>query len=65
MKAAANKARRMGARTVRLSVINANPRARALYERHGYLPVGRGTLGPLAPVFGFDGYTTMEREVGR
>lgn len=63
--AAADRARRLGATAVRLSVIDANPRARALYERHGFTPTGRGTLGPLAPVYGFDGYTTMELEVSR
>ena len=65
LSAADDKARRIGARTVRLSVVDVNPRARALYERHGFTPVGRGTLGPLSPVYGFDGYTTMELEVGR
>lgn len=39
--------------------------ARALYERQGFIPTGRGTLGLLAPVYGFDGYTTMELEVSR
>ena len=58
-------ARRSGARTVRLSVVNSNPRARALYERRGFAPVTSGTLGVLAPVYGFDGYTTMERAVDR
>jgi GNAT superfamily N-acetyltransferase len=63
--AAADRARRVGARVVRLSVVDGNPRARALYERRGFVPVGRGALGPLAAVYGFDGYTTMEQEVGR
>ncbi|GAA3231872.1 GNAT family N-acetyltransferase [Oerskovia jenensis] len=61
--AASEGARRDGARTVRLSVIDGNPRARALYERQGFVPVDRGTLGLLSPVYGFDGYTTMERTV--
>jgi ribosomal protein S18 acetylase RimI-like enzyme len=63
--AASDKARRIGARVVRLSVIGTNPRARALYERHGFTPAGHGSLGPLSPVYGFDGYTTMELEVSR
>lgn len=63
--AAADKARQTGASRVRLSVIDDNPRARALYERRGFTPAGRGTLGPLASVYGFDGYTTMELEVSR
>lgn len=65
LSAAADKARRMGARTVNLSVIDRNRRARALYARHGFTPVGRGALGLLSPVYGFDGYTAMELEVGR
>ncbi len=58
-------AREIGARTVRLSVVGSNPRARALYERRGFVPVDSGSLGLLAPVYGFDAYTTMERRVGR
>lgn len=65
LSAAVDEARRIGARTVRLSVVDVNPRARALYERHGFTPAGRGTLGPLSSVYGFEGYTTMEIEVCR
>ncbi|KQT98119.1 GNAT family N-acetyltransferase [Sanguibacter sp. Leaf3] len=65
LSAAADKARRTGASRVRLSVVDDNPRARALYERRGFTPTGRGTLGPLSSVYGFDGYTTMELEVRR
>lgn len=65
LSAAADRARRIGASTVQLSVIDANPRARALYERHGFTRVGHGGLRPLSPVYGFDGYTTMELQVGR
>lgn len=61
--AAVEKAKRAGAKAVRLSVIDANPRARALYERRGFRAIGDGTLGPLALVYGFDRYTTMERKV--
>lgn len=63
LRAASEGARRHDARTVRLSVIDGNPRARGLYERQGFVPVDRGTLGPLSPVYGFDGYTTMELAV--
>jgi ribosomal protein S18 acetylase RimI-like enzyme len=65
LSAAADKARHIGARTVRLSVVDINPRARALYERHGFTPAGRGALGFLSPVYGFDRYTLMELEVSR
>ena len=65
LSAAADKARRTGARAVRLWAIDGNHRACALYEQHGFIPAGRGILGPLAPVYGFNGYATMELEVGR
>lgn len=63
LEAAREKARGIGVEAVTLSVIDANPRARALYERHGFRPTGGGSLGPLAAVYAFDGYTTMELEV--
>lgn len=63
LSAAAGRARKIGASTVQLSVIDTNPRARALYERLGFTRVGHGTLGPLSLVYGFDGYTTMQLEV--
>lgn len=65
LSAAADKARCIGASAVRLSVIDVNARARALYERHGFTPVGSGSLGPLSAVYGFGRYTTMELEVRR
>jgi len=65
LEAASEAARRRKARAVRLSVIDGNPRARALYERQGFVQVDRGALGPLSPVYGFDGYTTMELAVRR
>jgi ribosomal protein S18 acetylase RimI-like enzyme len=60
---AARHARRAGARAVRLSVVDSNPRARALYERQGFVAVDSGSLGPLSRVYGFDGYTSMERAI--
>ncbi|MGO3834532.1 GNAT family N-acetyltransferase [Leucobacter sp. UCMA 4100] len=63
LEAAANKARQTGAKTVKLSVIDKNSRARALYERHGFKPTGHETLGPLASLYGFNGYTRMELNV--
>ncbi|WP_043471904.1 GNAT family N-acetyltransferase [Arthrobacter sp. Rue61a] len=52
-----------GASAVRLSVVDTNPRARSLYERQGFVPRNSGNLGILAPIYGFDHYTTMERGV--
>lgn len=61
--AAGELARERGLRAVGLSVVDTNPRAEALYRRLGFRPVRRARLGPLAGVYGFDGYTVMEREV--
>jgi len=48
---------------VRLDVIDRNPRARALYEREGFMATSVTKLGPLAPVFGFSSATEMTRAV--
>ena len=61
LNAAARFAREAGARAVQLSVVDTNPRARSLYEREGFVAIGSGSLGPLRPIYGFAGYTTMER----
>lgn len=61
--AAGELARGRGLRAVGLSVVDTNPRAEALYRRLGFRSVRRGRLGPLAGVYGFDGYAVMEREV--
>ncbi|WP_370402343.1 GNAT family N-acetyltransferase [Sulfitobacter sp. JB4-11] len=52
-------ARTQGLTAVRLDVIDTNPRARALYERQGFVPVGTQTMGPLTYIFGFASSTTM------
>jgi GNAT superfamily N-acetyltransferase len=44
---------------VRLDVIDANPRARKLYERVGFKAVGTEKTGILKPVFGFSSATQM------
>jgi len=48
-------------RRIRLDVIDTNPRARALYERRGFIAVSRERLGPLRHVFGFSAATRMEK----
>ncbi|GIT91044.1 molybdopterin-guanine dinucleotide biosynthesis protein MobC [Jannaschia pagri] len=54
-----------GLTRVRLDVIDSNPRARALYERSGFVPCGTSDLGILAPIFGFRSATRMEACVTR
>lgn len=44
---------------VRLDVIDTNPRAKALYLRQAFRPVGEDHLGPLRHVFGFRSSTKM------
>ncbi len=58
-----DEARRRGYSELRLDVIDSNQRARALYEREGFVPGGRHTLGPLRHVFGFESATTMIRKL--
>ena len=44
---------------IRLEVITTNPRAQALYERHGFVAIKTESLGALRLVFGFTAMTTM------
>ncbi len=53
------KAAALGYAKVRLDVIDTNPRARALYERRGFIAEETSTIGPLRHVFGFRKATTM------
>ncbi len=52
-----------GYKYVRLDVIDNNRRARALYERHGFLPKDTDELGPLKHLFGFSSSTRMVLQV--
>ena len=52
-------ARQRGLTRVRLDVIDSNPRARTLYERHGFVPQGTRRTGPFRYIFGFRASTTM------
>ena len=48
---------------VRLEVVDTNPRARALYEREGYVAVRTERTPYLRRAMGFGEVTTMERRV--
>lgn len=63
LEAITDEARMRGYSAVRLDVIDANPRARALYERQGFVAVKTAGLGLLRHVFGFSSATTMVRGV--
>ncbi|WP_432137892.1 MULTISPECIES: N-acetyltransferase family protein [unclassified Streptomyces] len=52
-----------GCRRVRLDVIDVNPRARALYERHGFAAVRTEKTPYLRRLLGFGAVTTMHREI--
>lgn len=47
--------------SIRLDVIDANWRARALYERQGFVATHTESIGPLRHLFGFASSTTMVR----
>ncbi|GAA4977131.1 GNAT family N-acetyltransferase [Kineococcus glutinatus] len=61
--AAADLAAHRGDRAVRLSVVDTNSRAEALYRRRGFTVVEEGDVGPLAGVYGFRRYRTLQRPV--
>ena len=48
-----------GLSSIRLDVIDSNPRARALYERHGFVAGDVTHIGPLHHLFGFRSSTEM------
>ncbi|WP_375280038.1 GNAT family N-acetyltransferase [Pseudooctadecabacter sp.] len=58
-----DEAEQRGYTEVRLDVIDTNPRARALYDREGFVAGGEHQLGPLRHIFGFQSATTMIRRV--
>ncbi|AKS47449.1 Acetyltransferase (GNAT) family protein [Octadecabacter temperatus] len=57
-----DEARDRGYKEVRLDVIDTNPRARALYERKGFVAGESQNLGPLRFIFGFKSATIMIRQ---
>jgi ribosomal protein S18 acetylase RimI-like enzyme len=52
-----------GCARIRLDVIDVNPRARALYERHGFTAVRTEQTPYLRALLGFGAVTTMHRPV--
>ena len=63
LEAVEDRARSRGVARVRLDVVDTNPRARALYERQGYVAVSQDRMGPLRHVFGFSASTRMEKRL--
>ncbi|MBU2994149.1 GNAT family N-acetyltransferase [Octadecabacter sp. 1_MG-2023] len=61
--AISNEAVRRGYKELRLDVVDKNPRARALYERKGFIAGDVHHLGPLRHIFGFSSATTMVRQL--
>ncbi|AUQ52399.1 putative acetyltransferase (plasmid) [Phaeobacter inhibens] len=57
------RARSMQLLRVRLDVIDSNPRARALYEREGFIEQSVTSLGPLNLLFGFSSATEMVKSI--
>lgn len=53
------RAAKLGCASVRLDVIDVNPRAKKLYERQGFAAESTSDIGPLRRVFGFRRATTM------
>lgn len=56
-------ARSSGYQSVRLDVVDTNPRARALYERCGFVLDRTAGIGPLSLVFGFSAAHSMVRSL--
>jgi ribosomal protein S18 acetylase RimI-like enzyme len=56
-------ARVRGYKAVRLDVVDTNPRARALYEREGFVVLRTAEMGVLRHLFGFARSTAMVRAV--
>jgi len=59
-----SEARNRNMSEVQLDVIDTNPRARSLYEREGFQPLGQEKTGPLKYLFNFRSATKMSWVVG-
>ncbi|MEM6971952.1 MAG: GNAT family N-acetyltransferase [Pseudomonadota bacterium] len=64
MQALAGEARSRALTAIQLDVVDANTRARALYERLGFRAVGAQHAGIFAPLIGFRSATTMRWTLG-
>ena len=56
-------AARQGQPAVVLDVVDENPRARKLYESLGFREVKHRRLPIYKPIFGFSGYSRMEKRL--
>lgn len=65
LKAVVREANRRKLSTVRLDVIDTNPKARALYERFGFVVKSTEELGFLRHIFGFSSSSTMVLDVNK
>lgn len=61
LEAVCQEARQRNLESVQLDVIDTNPRARALYERVGFVPISEEKTGPFVYVFGFSKATRMQK----
>ncbi len=64
LQAVLEEARRRGLREVQLDVIDTNPRAKALYERMGFVATAEVRTRPLRWLFGFSSATRMRHDLG-
>lgn len=63
LREAARRAALLSIDVIRLEVVDTNPRARALYEREGYVAVRTESTPYLRRMMGFSAVTTMERRL--
>lgn len=63
LEAVVAEARQRGYRSVRLDVVDTNTRARALYERRGFVLDHTAGIGPLRLIFGFRAAYAMVRAI--
>ena len=63
VEAICTEARHRGYAEVRLDVVDSNWRAKALYERLGFVVAGEERIGALRHIFGFHSATMMIRRI--